>query len=624
MNLDNAMPNMELSGKGADHRKTNSRGKTSRAATAVTRPLTCAVLAAMGLGLTGCWTAKPPPFDPKRIQQIQQQGVGTTEPRPLPPLPRSLEPSMRLDADGRPTSDPAPRPHILSTTQPYGTEVRLSLQEIIHRTAAGNLEARVAGYQSSIDEARILEAEARFDPTIFAEGQAQKTFPQFTGSANTDPNRIYTQNLEFGLRQLMTTGGQAELAYRITRNEQGSTASTDILGNPTSNPFPSLYINELTFQITQPILRDFGAETNLARITIARNDQKISHLDFREEVENALVRVEEAYWRLVQARRNVVILQGLLGDTERTLDVLIRRGQHDVARLQISQVRASLEGRNREIVNARNQVRDLSEQIKALMNDPELPEAGPHVIIPADEPLEQPITFALSDQIETALQNRLELAQQNLRVNSADTVVKAAIDNLKPRLDLTAQVGVQGLGRDFDDAVNSQVDFDFITYAFGFQFEVPIGNRQAQAIYQRTLLQRQQAIEQYYSLVKAISADVKRRQIEVESQWETLVAARRARFASEDALDAIEQRERRDEPLTFNFVQLKLDRQLQLAVDRQNELQAMVEYNIALANLERAKGTLLRYNNVAIREEKGPMFAKVAAIRETRKEARRR
>ncbi|HEV8292266.1 MAG TPA: TolC family protein, partial [Tepidisphaeraceae bacterium] len=267
----------------------------------------------------------------------------------------------------------------------------------------------------------------------------------------------------------------------------------------------------------------------------------------------------------------------------------------------------------------RYQIGELSAQLKALMNDPDLPPTSQYLIVPTDEPVEDPINFELADQIETGLQNRLELMQQSLRIDSASTVVKAAENNVLPKLDITAQVGLEGLGFNFNDAVRSQSNTDFITYGLGFQFEVPIGNRQARAIYQRTLLQRQQAIEQWKLTSENVAQDVVVALNNQRQSWHILVAAMRAKYAAEEALHFIEAREQAREPLTPTFIELKLSRQAAVADAQRQEIQEAIRYNVALEALEKAKGTLLRYNNVVMKEEKGPMFMKTAAIKEEKK-----
>src|SRR5882672_3186024 len=288
----------------------------------------------------------------------------------------------------------------------------------------------------------------------------------------------------------------------------------------------------------------------MARITIARNDYRISLLDFRDKLEIQVQKVEETYWRLLLAQREVRIQEKLLNDTETMLDVLVNRmaARTDVSEVQVSQTRATLEQRNVELVRQRYQIGELSAQLKGLMNDPDLPATSQADIVPTDEPVEEPIDFDLSDQIEAGLQSRLELMQQSYRIDSAGTVVKAAENNVLPKLDITAQIGLEGLGFNFNDALRSQSNTDFITYGLGFQFEVPIGNRQARAIYQRTLLQRQQAIEQWQLTSENVAQDVVVALNNQRQAWHVLVATRRAKFAAEDALEQINAREQAREP----------------------------------------------------------------------------
>jgi outer membrane protein TolC len=495
---------------------------------------------------------------------------------------------------------------------PIGSVVRLKLQEIIHRAAANNLDARVASYDSAIDEARILEAKSQFDPTFFSQLITQRQIQSpgtglstTTTAALTNPLNLATsdsQQLQTGVRQLLPNGAQVEL--------RGQTTRTDVTGpNGAFGSINPYYQDELVLQITQPLLKNFGGDVNRARITIARNDQKISSLEWRSKLEDSLLRIEEAYWRLYQATLNVKIEELLVARSEDTLDILIKRLKQDTSRVHVSQAFATLEARRATLIRTKSQISDLSDQIKRLMNDPEFPVTSPVIILPADDPVLDAIQFSLVDQMETALQSRLDLMQQKLRIDSASTIVTAAKNNVLPQLNLVCSAGTTGFGGGFSSAYDNATDStDSLIYSAGFTFEVPFGNRGPRAIYQRTLLQRQQAIEQYRLLVDTTALEVKTSMRAVETAWDQIIATRRARFAAEDALAAIEQRERAGEQLTPTFLQLKLDRQASLAETQTAEAEAIASYNIQLAALEKAKGTLLKYNNVLMKEEQGPGF----------------
>ncbi|MGH7179554.1 MAG: TolC family protein, partial [Tepidisphaeraceae bacterium] len=224
------------------------------------------------------------------------------------------------------------------------------------------------------------------------------------------------------------------------------------------------------------------------------------------------------------------------------------------------------------------------------------------LLLPSDVPMETAVMFELDEQINAAMESRFELGQQQLRIDSAGIATNVARNNLLPQLNVVGSVGIQGLDSSFESALGNQFDFDHINYSAGLQYEFPIGNRAARAVYQRALLQRQQAIDQYRNLIDQVSLDVKTAMREVSTTWDEMSATRQAFFAEADALRGIQQREDGGEPLTPTFVQLKLDTQGRLAEIARAQQQSIANYNIAIASLEFAKGTLLRYNNILMEE----------------------
>ncbi len=549
--------------------------------------------------LTGCGSPDPV-FDPRGIQAPEREQAKTNPTYPMRPLPTTLE-SSYLPTRDNPSQPTTRRATTVPTTGPSIDReqvLRMSLEECIHRAVLSNLDVKVAGYNPAIEGTRTIEAEARFDPTFFVNTQFEhrnnrQAFNTATNSGFIDRENIFTGQI--GLRQFLENGGQAELRYQ--------SVFTDIHAGTNVNPNP-FYDNQVVLQLTQPLLQNFGNEINRARITISRNNQRISTLDFRKQIEETTSDLEKAYWQMVQAERDVRINEQLLDNTLHTADILIKRVGQDVTRVQISQANASVESRRAVLIRAKAHVRDLSDQIKRLMNDPDMPITGSTVVLPAVPPLETPVHFELADEIAVALQNRYELAQQQFRIDTARIASSVGANGLLPTLNLTGQVGYQGLDRDFSDAFNDQTTQGRLNYQVGLELDIPLGNRAARSVYQRARLQQQQAIDTYGSLVSQVSLDVKVALREVQTTWDEMVATRQARFAAADSLAAVEQREAGGESLSPTFVQLKLQQQEQLADAARTENQAIANYNIAISSLERSKGTLLRYNNVIMEEDK--------------------
>ena len=581
--------------------------------------------------LAGC-SPTPPPFDPRAMGDYERRaghdlGAAANPPDALRPLPQKLDSRFLVEPYNATTRRVTPEePPAALVDQP--AKVQLALREVIARAVVNNGDVRVAGYTPAIEQTRITEAEAQFDPIAFVNLQYQRVDRQNggqfggTSAGPTDPvtgapiinpatgapqtgspiifstQQTETYSAQAGIRQNLDSGGQFQASYNSSRNRVGRSS----LFNQTQgidNPF---YDNEVTLQLTQPLLRNFGRGINQARIVINRNNAQIALLDFRTQLETTLTTVEQTYWQLVQAHREVQIQEELLQRTVDTADLLAKRRQQDVDLQQLAQTVSQVESRTADLISLRSRERDLSDQLKRLMNDPDFPVQSPTLVVPETDPIVEPVSFDVEDQIVTGLANRPELGQQLLRERSAVEALQVGRNNLLPRLDLVLSGGYQGASGSFEGAASNQVDFDHFNATAGLQLEIPLGNRAARAIYRRAQLQRQQSAEQYRSLVSQVALDVKQALRGVQTQYELIGQLRRARLAAAQALNSLQVRENAGEPLTPQFVNLKLILQSDLATSQRAEAQAVSNYNIAIAQLERSKGTLLKYNNVVMEE----------------------
>jgi outer membrane protein TolC len=285
-----------------------------------------------------------------------------------------------------------------------------------------------------------------------------------------------------------------------------------------------------------------------------------------------------------------------------TADILSKRFKQDVTMEQISTSVSRVESARADLITAKQRVRDLSTQLKNFMNDEEFPVAGNDLILPADQPMLSAIEFDFNDSVQTALLNRLELGQQQIRTDSATIALQVAKNNRLPQLNLIGSIGTQGLDPELTESLDATWDRDFINWSLGLQFVQKIGNREALAIYRRAQLQRQQAIDQYKALIDQVTFDVKIAKSEVEASWQAIGQNQKARFAAAKALEQVEVLQTGGEPLSPNFIERKLSRQQELAQAERAEADSIARYNIGISRLEAAKGTLLRYNNVMLQE----------------------
>src|SRR3954454_20864363 len=133
----------------------------------------------LALAVAGCFKNDEPPFNPREMGRGMRLASRERIIKEKEPIPTTME--------SRPSTRPSVRG---TTTEGIGDEpvVRLTLQEIIQRTVANNKDVAVAGYEPAIDETRVVEAEARFDPTFFANVTYAETTNLEPSSSNVNVN----------------------------------------------------------------------------------------------------------------------------------------------------------------------------------------------------------------------------------------------------------------------------------------------------------------------------------------------------------------------------------------------------------------------------------------------------
>ncbi|MDB5304327.1 MAG: putative efflux system outer membrane protein, partial [Phycisphaerales bacterium] len=385
--------------------------------------ITALAMAVGGFGLVGCGLKSPPPFDPLAIQRAERIPSREAPQQSMPPLPTTLEDigESSSDAASRPASGPASQPDSQPASQPATAQkydidvsaspgrarpgemiVRMPLQDVIQRSVLHSNEVRVAGYDPAVAKTRILEAQARYDPVFFLNakyehqdvpiaGQATQNYvnPTTLLQLTVERGEVYTG--ESGIKQLLPTGGQVQLSYQTQYNYL-------LPQRFALNPY---WDDQLKFQITQPLLRDFGYQINQAKITIARNDYRVSVLDFRKALEDNIAELEKDYWQLQEAEQEVLIQEALLKQSHAMYDILFgrQRAGADVSRVQTMQALASIRTREATLIRAKARIRDVSDDIKRRMNDPDFPVTGNAVIFPFDPPSETKIEFLIADQV---------------------------------------------------------------------------------------------------------------------------------------------------------------------------------------------------------------------------------
>lgn len=524
----------------------------------------------------GC--VDPGRIDPAMIGRYQRAmlDAGPQNRDRLGPLSELLPPSNEV----------GPRPLIIIDEQTGDARVELSLDEAIVIALANNLDIRMVSYNPGISRQEVMQAAAVFDYVAFGSFNLnrQNVRVNLFGDRN-----LRTQEYVAGVRRTTVTGAALALTSKLTWIRDHSVSRT----SPNFEP-------DLTLSVTQPLLRGGWSQRNLASVRISRINNKVDMASFRQQVEQTVTDVITTYWLLVQARQDLAIQESLLAKTEATYQRVRERIQLDATAVEIKQSEAAVETRRAALIRAHKNILDVQDVLGRLLSDETINAVANIEIVPTTSPITRSVTLDVEDQLVTALEHSPLLEQARLAIQAADISVRVARNEQLPKLDFVSSVGLTSGGDVLHEAGDRFWNGDYFNYQVGLELEFPIGNRQRRALLRQRRYERLQAITQMQKAADEVATRVRERIREVAAAHEEYLAQQKVVSASRDQLQALEDTERIRGQMTPEFMRVKLQAQETLAIAERAELQATIDYNTALAELDLATGSVLEIHRVRV------------------------
>jgi outer membrane protein len=466
-----------------------------------------------------------------------------------------------------------------------GRTVRVSLERLIKSAVERNIAVQYARLGPAISSAQVVAAEAAFDWTFFSNLSFQNL---------NDPGSTQSQTTQnsFGLRRAMVSGG------RLTIQNEFSYIENKPLGVTSNNPvnMPAA----ITLQYDQPLLRNFGSEVQLAELRVLRNAERSAVQTLRRDLMRIVTDTEKAYWQLVQAHQDVLILKRLLERGERVRDQLIQRAPMDANQVQIADAISRVENRARDLSTAQTQMELLSDNLKALVNDPEFPIGSSVLLVPADFMVDQPITYNLAEAVRSALRYRPEVQSAILAIDDASIRQTVARNARLPDLSIRLQMRLGGSDDQLNESYGDIIERDFVNYVVGLAFEMPLGNRRAEAEYRRRVLERIQSVLAYRNTVQTAVAEVVSALRQVTLFYKQIDQSHTAVLATAEALRILTVEKEIGPGYTIERLNVEFNQQERLAEAERRQVEVLVRYNSALADLFLAMGTTLERNNIKL------------------------
>jgi outer membrane protein TolC len=499
-------------------------------------------------------------------------------------------------------------PRTVSNVQPETVPWQVSLDEAI-RTSLENagVVRMLAGttavssgqtiYDTAILNTQIDQAQARFDPILSHTSTFDRLDPPVAFPDPLDPTRSFLTSTEtqdytgkVGLSKTNVLGGQWAFNWTDTLTQFGG-----------SGPFPLNPQSRSTLELsyTQPLLQGGGYQVNMAPIVIARLNTDQSFFQYKDSVQEMVRGVIEAYWNLVQARINVWARQIQVQQSQEAYErerARFKTGFSDVgtvaqARVTYSQFRANLIAAEADVLTREG----------ALRNILGLPPGDARQIIPVSVPATQLLAFNWDELVRLAEQRRPDIVELKIITEADHVRLLQAENQALPRLDAMAVYRWNGLNGTMPIGEHlASGAGQFPDWSFGVNFSVPLGLRQGRAqVRQQSLIiarDRANVEQQLHATVHELASTVR----ELDSAYEQYMAYKETRAAAVDNLRVQTEQFRAGRTIYLNVLQALNDWGNAVS----SEAQQLLNYNVALAALERRTGTILETHGLVFYEER--------------------
>jgi outer membrane protein TolC len=502
--------------------------------------------------------------------------------------------------DAAPSPSPAPPPRLTGTTvapSPADTRpvLELTLDEAVRRTLENNADIQVERFNPEASLYAVDELKGFYEPVltslISTDSATRAASNQFAGAENLETDRL---DYNFGILQAVPTGGDFRLDFT---NRKTTTNSVFETFNPS-------YSSNFDFSLNQPFLRNFKTDARRTQIKIAKKNQEISDVQFRQAVTNVVAGVKQRYYDLLYAidnleaqRKSLALASKLLEENE----IRVRVGT--MAPLDVVQAESEVASREEAVIVAEADVADAEDAIKRVIFNTNEPTVWETRILPVDKPTSEPVRVDTEAAITAALARRTDITNARKRLENAEYDVAFAKNQKLPTLDLVASYGTTGLGGTqvldavtgdplpvpigggLGNALGDVFGRNYPTWSLGFNIAYPILNRQADAAHAQARIVRDQNLALIRRMEMQITAEVRAAARSVETNYKRVESTRAATILAERRLDA--ETKKFAAGMSTNF--LVTQSQRDLAVAEVAELRAIADYRKSVVNFERVQ-----------------------------------
>lgn len=401
------------------------------------------------------------------------------------------------------------------------------------------------------------------DPTLTGTFGYERANTQQSSTLITGTNSLaqHTSTYNFGYNQGFVTGTALNVTFNNTHTSTNSQRSS----------YSPLLSTTVRAQATQHLLQGFGTWINTRFMIQAKNDRRITDSAFRQQIIYTVTQVESIYWALVSGYEDVQAKQRALDQsTKLTADNRKQLEIGTLAPLDVvnsdSAVATDKQASIASQSNLKYQQLVMKQALARNLDDKGISDAE---VVPTDRvgldrlaEEDRPV----DELVQQAYINNPQIEQAVLTMKNNEITIRALKNGLLPTLDAYAYYGGSGVGGSQNPNLNCGTSFSggsftacppgYVSgsnygdvfkntfnnnspdYGIGFNMNIPLRNRIAQADQARSQMEYRQTQMRLQQLYTQIKIQIINSQYALTNDRAQVVAAQATRDFGLQSLDA--------------------------------------------------------------------------------------
>ncbi len=466
--------------------------------------------------------------------------------------------------------------------------LRIGLVDCIAYALKNNSEILIKRIEPKLKQDDVRIAKADFEPTLNTEYTVHdKNEVSSNILQGADIYNSQDMRLNADVSGKLVTGTKYKMEFLNQRYKSDSVYQI-------YNPY---YTAEPKITITQPLFKGFGILVNKADIIVAQNNRLQSDASFKDTVMDTISKSKTAYYNYIYYLEAYAIARLSLERAQNLLEINKARYQKGlISSVDLLETEAAAAQREKAVIAADTLMKKAEDDLKLITNlvdDPEVWNAKVELI---DQPEFKVEEVDLLQSLKNGFEYRPDYYSAKIDLKNRDIKITTAKNALLPTVDLTGSFGLNGLGKDYQNALE-KVNSDYTDWSVGLKFSIPWGSGD-RAKYDQKKLEKAQALLLFKRLEQNIILEIRDKVRLVKARKQHVDVAKLSKQKETENYGAQNERYAAGQVSTHDM----LDYQDKLAQSELDYVNALIEYNIALINLDKSQGLTLAKNDIKLEE----------------------